>query len=387
MKILIICHEFPPIGGGAANAAFYIASCLRSKHHEVTVITSRFKRVSHANYDFNIAYLSVLRKHIDRTSPLELISFALSGIIYSLFNIRKSRYDVCLAVHGIPSGWAAFFIRKIFGIPYIVSLRGGDVPGFLPMHYNKLHQKVKFLTNLYWRNADSIITNSEGLRELADKTAKLIGVKTKVIPNGVDCNIFRPDYSLRDNNSIRIVYAGRITPQKGLEDFIQSIINITGKIKNTFKIKIIGEGHLKTSLEYVASNLRKKGVIEFAGWMNKGDLVEEYKRSHIFILPSFYEGMSNSLLEAMACGCMVIARDIPVNRQLVNDAKNGFLFTSNNIEQVLINSLNASIGTIEKMGAESRIIAELYNWESVTDAYLDECNNIIMRDRKVRCRI
>ncbi len=375
MKILIICHEFPPIGGGAANAAFYIASYLRNKQHEVTVVTSRFKRVNQAKYNFNIIYLPVLRKHIDRTSPLELISFALSGIFYSLFNIRKSRYDICLAIHGIPSGWVAFFIRKIFGISYIISLRGGDVPGFLPMHYDKLHRKVKFLTNLYWRNADSIVTNSEGLKELADNTAKLIGVKTKVIPNGVDCNVFRPDYSLRDNRNIRIVYAGRITAQKGLEYFIQSIVNITGKVKNNFKIKIIGEGYLKTSLEYMVSNLCQKGVVEFAGWMDKENLVEEYKRSHIFILPSFYEGMSNSLLEAMACGCMAIASDIPGNRELVKKNENGILFDSGNIlklEEVLVKTLNSGPGTIEEMGKKSRIIAEKFDWNRVADLYLEE---------------
>ena len=375
MKILIICHEFPPIGGGAANAAFYIASYLKNKQHEVTVVTSRFKRANQAKYNFNIVYLPVLRKHIDRTSPLELISFAVSGIIYGLGAVRKKKYDVCLAIHGIPSGWIAFVIYKLFKIPYVVSLRGGDVPGFLPQEYDMLHKKVKILTQLYWKDAKSIITNSEGLKELADITANVLGKKVMVISNGVDCQAFKPDYSLRDNRSVRIVYAGRLTLQKGLEGFIEAVKQSKGKIRNNFNIKIIGNGYLKGHLENISSELCIKGIVTFSDWMDKEGLILEYKRAHIFILPSFYEGMSNSLLEAMSCGCMVIASDIPGNRSLVKKFENGILFDSNNVlelEEILVSILNNNSSLIEDMGRKSRIIAERFNWDKVIDSYLEE---------------
>lgn len=375
MKILIICHEFPPIGGGAANAAFYIANYLKDKQHEVTVITSRFKQVSRAECDFNIVHLPVLRKHIDRTSPLELISFTISGIIYGLGAVRKKKYDICLAIHGIPSGWVAFVMRKLFGIPYVVSLQGGDVPGFLPQQYDRLHKKVKILTRLYWKDAKSIIANSEGLKELADVTANTLNKEVKVISNGVDCQVFKPDYSLRNDRTVRILYAGRLTLQKGLECFIESIKQARGKIENNFDIKIIGNGYLKDQLKNTSSELCDKGIITFSDWMNKEDLILEYKKAHIFILPSFYEGMSNSLLEAMACGCMVIASNIPGNRGLVKKSENGIFFDSNNVSElagVLISILNSKLDTIENMGRESRVIAERFDWGKVTDLYLEE---------------
>ena len=278
-------------------------------------------------------------------------------------------------MHGIPSGWVAFVIRKIFGISYIVSLRGGDVPGFLPQEYDRLHKKVKILTKLYWKNAKSIIANSEGLKELADITANTLDKKVKIVSNGVDCQAFKPDYSLRDNQSIRIIYAGRITLQKGLEGFIKAVKQAKDKIKNNFNIKIIGNGYLKAYLEKISFELCGKGIITFSDWMDKKSLIMEYKKAHIFILPSFYEGMSNSLLEAMACGCMVIASDIPGNRELVKRYENGVLFNpsdSLNLEEVLMNVLNSGPGTIEDMGKKSRIIAERFDWDRVTDLYLEE---------------
>jgi glycosyltransferase involved in cell wall biosynthesis len=375
MKILIICHEFPPIGGGAANAAFYIASYLKDKQHEVTMVTSRFKQVNQSEYDFNIVYLPVLRKHIDRTSPLELISFTISGIIYGLKTVRKKKYDICLAIHGIPSGWVAFVMYKLFKIPYVVSLQGGDVPGFLPQEYDELHKKVKILTRLYWRDAKSIIANSEGLKELADITADTLDKNVRVISNGVDCQAFKPDHSLRNEQSIRILYAGRLTLQKGLECFIESVKQAKDKIKNNFNIKIIGNGYLKDHLKKTSSELCSSGIVTFSDWMDKEDLVSEYKKAHIFILPSFYEGMSNSLLEAMACGCMVIASDIPGNRGLVKKSENGFLFCPDNVlelEGILTSVLNSRLDMIEDMGKKSRIIAERFDWGKVTDSYLKE---------------
>jgi len=385
MKILIICHEFPPVGGGTANAVFYLAKCLKDKEHEVTVITSRLKKASQGQYDFNVVYLPVLRRHTDRTSPLELISFTVSGIIYGLAAVRKKKYDVCLAMHGIPSGWVAFVIYKLFKIPYIVSLRGADVPGFLPQQYDKLHRKVKSLTSLYWKNAKAIIANSEGLKELADVTADRIGKLVKVIPNGVDCRIFNPDYSLRDNQSIRIIYAGRLTLQKGLEGFIEAVRQAKDRIKNNFNVKIIGNGYLEGHLKNISVELCNVDIITFSDWVDKKTLIEEYKKAHIFILPSFYEGMSNSLLEAMACGCMAIASDIPGNRELVKNNENGVLFDPGNIsklEDTLVKVLNSGQGIIEEMGIKNRKIAENLDWAKAANSYLEELNTAITPRQK-----
>lgn len=375
MKILIICHEFPPIGGGAANAAFYIAKHLNNKRHDVTVITSRFKKAGRNQYGFNMIYLPVLRRYVDRTTPLELISFAVSGIIYGLGAVRKRKYDVCLAIHGIPSGWVAFIMYKLFKIPYIVSLRGGDVPGFLPQEYDRLHRKVKILTRLYWKNAKSIIANSEGLKKLSEVTADTLKKKVKVIPNGVDCQAFKPDYSLRNNECIGILYAGRVTVQKGLECLIQAVKRSRVRIKNNFSIKIIGNGPLVPYLKEASSELCGRGIVTFIDWMDKESLIREYKKARIFILPSSYEGMSNSLLEAMACGCMVIASDIPGNREVVKKNENGFLFDAGDflkLGDILTAALNGERTLIENMGKKSRIIAEEFDWDKVTDLYLEE---------------
>lgn len=382
MKILIICHEFPPLGGGAANGAYYLAKDFTAKNHEVTVLTSKSRRLNSNDQNFNIVYLPVLRRYIDRTSPLELLSFAILGILYGLFNVRKKKFDACIAIHGIPSGWVALFLYWLFKIPYVVSLRGGDVPGFLPQSYNKLHKKVNLLTDLYWANACSIITNSHGLKEIADITANRIKKEIKVIPNGVNCQVFEPDLSLRDNHSIKIIYTGRITLQKGLECFIEALRKSRKEIIRRFSVEIIGDGPLKEYLRGISVDLQAEGILTFTDWLDKQNLLIKYKKAHIFILPSLYEGMSNSLLEAMACGCMVIATNISGNNEVIREGDNGFLFAPGDIRglsNILVRVLNSDIKTIELMGNRSRIIAQTYDWDIVTDSYIRYIKNILPR--------
>ncbi|MDD5594879.1 MAG: glycosyltransferase family 4 protein [Candidatus Omnitrophica bacterium] len=371
MKILLICHEFPPLGGGAGNAAMYLAKNL-ALEHEVTVLTSRFKNHKQRNEGLNIINLAVLRKHIDRTSPLELLSFTLSGVFYALAKFKRNKYDVCLAIHGIPSGWLAMFIWKVFKIPYIVSLRGGDVPGFLPESYDNLHRAVKFLTLKYWKNSQRLITNSQGLKDLANNTARKMNKDIEVIPNGIDCNFFRSDFQARDKNVIKMLFTGRITRQKGMEAFIKTLKQASGAIKQNFSLQIIGEGPLKVPLQNLSHELFQENTVSFGSWVEKNKLLHEYQGADIFILPSLYEGMSNSLLEAMACGCMVIATDIAGSNELVKDGKNGFLFKpgdSNKLKEILISVLNNDLDVIQSMGRESRAIAEGYNWSNVSKRY------------------
>ena len=238
-----------------------------------------------------------------------------------------------------------------------------------------MHKRIKPLTNLYWRNAKALIANSEGLRALSEITSKAINRTVKVIPNGVDCELFEPDYSLRDNDVIRILYAGRVTLQKGLECFIKAIKENISRIENRFEVKIIGEGNIKRHLQEIGVELHDSGILSFSDWLDKKDLITEYKKAHIFILPSLYEGMSNSLLEAMACGCMVISSDIPGSRELVRRSENGFLFKAGDIsdlKDVLIAALSRDVSIIEDMGRKSRIIAQGFDWNKVTDLYLKE---------------
>ena len=140
MRILILNSEYPPIGGGAGNASANIASCIARLGHEVHVVTSRFDNLPHQEQftGLTIYRIPALRRKRDRSGALEQILFILSASFWTLNLIPRLKPEVALAFFGIPSGAVMWLIKRLYKIPYVISLRGGDVPGFRPYDFRRL---------------------------------------------------------------------------------------------------------------------------------------------------------------------------------------------------------------------------------------------------------
>src|SRR5688500_14360277 len=141
MRILILNREYPPIGGGAGDARAHIADQFERMGHTVTVVTSRFGTLPHRQHQGGMTLDRVpgLRRRQDRSNPLEQIIFILSASLWTLRRIPRFRPHATLAFFGVPSGPVAWLIKKLFRVPYVVSLRGGDVPGFRPYDFRLYH--------------------------------------------------------------------------------------------------------------------------------------------------------------------------------------------------------------------------------------------------------
>ena len=169
MKILLINSEYPPIGGGAGNASSNIARVLAQRGQDVLVLTSHWDDLpfEETGEGVKVIRLSVLRRKMDRSNALEQISFIFGASFRTFGLIRQFKPDVTLAFFGLPSGAVALLLKWLYRIPYVVSLRGGDVPGFRPYDFRLYHKLAAPFLHLIWKNAFSIIANSKGLRDLA----------------------------------------------------------------------------------------------------------------------------------------------------------------------------------------------------------------------------
>ncbi|MBU0768888.1 MAG: glycosyltransferase family 4 protein [Proteobacteria bacterium] len=110
-----------------------------------------------------------------------------------------------------------------------------------------------------------------------------------------------------------------------------------------------------------------------SGWVDKNALVQEYQQSDCFINPSLYEGMPNTVLEAMACGLPVIASNVIGNNEVVIHGKTGFLFDLSD-GQALINSMLKVMHNRQcciDFGLSARASTEKYfSWDRVVEEYL-----------------
>ena len=375
MRILFFNYEYPPLGGGAGNASFYLLKEY-AKNLEVKVdfITSSIDEKQHVlNLGENVTIyrlpIGKNAKNIHYQSSKELLRYTWVAYRFAKKLAKENKYDLTHSFFTVPCGIISFFLKKKFKIPYIISLRGSDVPGYSE-RFTFLYKFITPIIKIIWKDAYFVVANSQGLCDLALKSApqKEIGV----IYNGIDINEFFPDYAKKDKNKFTVICVSRVTPRKGIRFLVQAVEKLSKKYDN-LRLIVVGDGNERDSLENLVQEVGLKEKIAFTGPIPHENVGEYYNKSDIFALPSFNEGMSNTMLEALACGLPLIATNTGGAEELVKDGVNGFIVKMSDaedlaekIEKFLINK-----ELEEKMGKESRLLAEKMSWSAVAKKYAD----------------
>jgi glycosyltransferase involved in cell wall biosynthesis len=255
----------------------------------------------------------------------------------------------------------------IFKIPYIISLRGSDVPFYNP-RFSKLDHWLFAPLNkhLIWSNAAEVISNSQWLKKLAQKTAPEQKIIT--IPNGVDTSQFKPlKGNQQESNAFNIICVSRLVKRKRIDLVIKAVAALENK---DLKLTIIGTGKEKHSLSSLVDKLGVNNQVVFLHNVAHHKIVEHYQQSDLFVLPSLSEGMSNSLLEALSCGLPVIVSQTGGVKELVKE--NGIVLktaTPGSLKKAIVD-LYQNKEKQKRMGRASRKIAKQYSWGKSADQYL-----------------
>jgi glycosyltransferase involved in cell wall biosynthesis len=377
MRILVINSEYPPIGGGAGNAAANIAGRLAAMGHQVLVLTAHFGGLPYSEQQDGVTILRsrALRRRQDRSDPLEQLAFIASGSFRASSLVRSFRPQVTLAFFGMPSGAIAWLLKKRYQVPYIVSLRGGDVPGFRPYDFRVYHKLIGPCLRVIWRAAAAVVANSNGLRELA--RAFDPSIEIPVIPNGVDTLRYTADR--REWSPVRLFSAGRVVYQKGFDLGLRALAGLQDLEWEWF---IAGDGSQMASLQSLTRELGLAERVHFLGWQSREQLVKWYHQANLFLFPSRHEGMPNALLEAMASGLPIVATRIAGNEELVLDGLTGRLVEPENAASLQDGLRNLIVEETlrRQMGQASRLRAEQeYSWENVARLYSDMLNHSAAR--------
>ncbi len=378
-RILFINYEFPPIGGGGGRANAEIARAMANLGHSVLVLTVAYRGLPRKEWrdGYEIRRIPALRRYPDRCRPFEMAAFLLSSLFYSLWIAARFRPQWTLAFFTLPSAPAAWLIRLFFRVPYLVSLRGGDVPGFMPAETGFYHALSIPLTRFLWRHAHAVVANSQGLRELALRT--LPDLSISVIPNGVDERFFRPMPVVEEERTrtpFHLLTVGRLSPQKGVDLILRAIARLPADSSRELALSVVGDGPERKKLEALVATLSLQDRVRFYGWQDEAKLREFYGAADGFILASHFEGMPNALLEAMASGLPVIATRVAGTEELVSDGENGRLVPPDNIEaleQAIRELSSLSLREWRARARRSREQAETYTWHRVGEAYLGLC--------------
>jgi glycosyltransferase involved in cell wall biosynthesis len=327
MRLLVLNYEYPPLGGGAGNATYYLCKEWEKMGNSVDIVTTWFsghEAVHNESEAITIYRVKSRRKKAEQSNPLEMFSYMMRGYVCARNLCKQSSFDLIIGFFSIPSGYIAHRLFRLFGIPYIILLRGGDVPGFLPGQLWFFHWMTMPLTKKIWRSAKRVIANSRGLKSLAEQTGKRIGTPIEFVPNGVDADFYCPG-APRLRTAPTFLFVGRFSPQKNLISMLEQFE--ASVARKGARLMLVGGGPQQSSIDKTIS---RSAVLSAAvvcmPWCSKEKLRDHYRQAYCFVNPSLYEGLPNTLLEAMACGLPIIATDIGGNNELVEDGANGFLF-------------------------------------------------------------
>lgn len=364
-RLLLINYEYPPLGGGAGNATLYTARELVRLGYDVDVLTSRFgdQPEIESTDGFTIHRLPVQRARMDCCSIREMISFILQSLRGIRHLGRRNKPDLTIAYFGIPCGPAALYLRRCAGVPYVVSLRGGDVPGFHPDRLRQHHQLTAPFLRYLWRHARAVVANSTGLAELA---SAFDSTPIVCIPNGVDCDTFSPAERVA-NSTPQLLFVGRLCHQKGLDILFHALSELRDL---AWSVELVGDGPERLALEAMAGELGIHDRVTFHGWLQKDQLPAAYQGADLFVFPSRDEGMPNALLEAMASGLPVVATRVAGNVDLIEDGVSGRLVPSEDVP-----ALGAAIRQLlthaaPELGVTAReTVLRSYSWRTVAERY------------------
>ena len=339
-----------------------LAICLKRRGFEVEVLT----------YWPDDFYADLL---VEANVPLVYVpSYNRLHLILAMRRaLRKPKSDIVVAFLSGPSRLVelASLPRRDFAL--IVSERNLDVSG------RTLRRMVDYFLH---RFADAVVSNSHAQRDRIKQLAPHLEQNTYVIINSVDLEYFKPATSPKQNRpyQLHILVLARLEPQKNPFGLLEAVAVVR---HDSPGLDLVVDWYGGPTLTDEQLDLRwaKKPYEERVGYYRQleesiarkslqerfrlhpaaQNVIPLYHEADVVCLPSFYEGTSNVICEAMACGIPVLASRVSDNPRLVKEGRNGFLFdpsSPQDIANVILRFAATSPAARRTMGLEGRKMAE-----------------------------
>jgi glycosyltransferase involved in cell wall biosynthesis len=373
LRVLLLNYEYPPMGGGAGNATRCTAIELARRGHAVHVLTSRLpaQPVVETVDGVTVCRVWSLRRSLHRCGLFGAGSYIASAFVELVRLARTYDYDVYHFYFGLPTAILALYVHFVLGKPYIIALRGSDVPGYddTKWYMRPLHALLRPLTRYLWRNARCVTTLTRNLQELARKTAA--DVETVVIGNGIDAERYprKPAEARPATTGLRLIAVCRLIPRKGLEFLIEAMDQL--KHDGTV-LEIVGSGQDQQLIEKLIEKRGLQDHVKLSGYVPSEQLYIHYHRADLFVLPSLSESFGQVLLEAMSCGLPVVATTVGGIPEVIRDRTGGVLVAPRSAAALVdsVRWLAANPKQRERMGRYNADKArEQYTWRTIASSY------------------
>ncbi|MDP8245114.1 MAG: glycosyltransferase [Candidatus Hinthialibacter antarcticus] len=366
MRILALNYEFPPIGGGGGSAhRNLIQEWAAMDDVELTLIAPSVEtQTVDLSERARLLLYAFPKRDMRYWRRGEVLRFLWRFHQLVRAHLREHSYDLIHAFFGFPTGLLAY--RLCGDTPYIVSVRGSDVPGY-NQRFGLDYIVLKPLLQRIYSNAAAVVANSDGLKHLYENAFPHLSAS--VIPNGIDMDAFHPVEREWDG-PLSLISVGRMIPRKGFDVLLRACA-VLHQDKIPFQSHLVGDGPEEANLKTLADELGVSDRVIFHGGLTREQIAALLPRCHAFVLPSYAEGMANAALEAMACGLPLLLTDVGGSRELIDG--NGAIVPCGEVGALaehLRNWLSAP-NLLEQMGRRSRERAQHFSWNAAAQMYRD----------------
>jgi glycosyltransferase involved in cell wall biosynthesis len=372
MRILMLNNEFPPLGGGTGtvNRAL-LQRWAQVPGIEIDLVTSALGK-RHEDERFaervHIYKVPVNNRNIHHSSNRELLTYAARALPLARRLHRANPYAFCFAWSAVPAGGVALALRRLSRLSYLVRVCGPDIPGF-EQRYGTLYPILKPVIRAIWRGAETVVAKCEGEADMIRAVDQGVGIS--LVPNGVELAAFPPGPPVPDDGPLRLLCVGRLIERKGQRYLIEAVRRLADHGVDV-TLELVGTGDALEAYRKLVHDLELEARVHFAGYVPRDEIAARYAAAHVFVLPSFNEGMSVATLEAMAAGLAVVVTRTGGTVDLVEEGVNGLTFDWADVETLTahLQSLYADRALTRRFGEASRARAARFSWDSAADRYL-----------------
>lgn len=243
-----------------------------------------------------------------------------------------------------PTTLFAVPLARVFGVPVVVASQRCDRHLIPQPHRTGLRIADRFM--------HAIVVNCEFVKGLLIRNENLAEARIHLCHNGVDIKRFFPAPAQRpaflQDASLVVGAVSALRPEKGMRILVDAFAGLHRRLPSA-RLVIVGDGPVRAELTAQIAGLNLEGAVHLQPATS--DVTDWYRTFDIFVLPSLSEAFSNSLMEAMACGCAVIASNLGGNPELVEHGRTGLLFPAND-SQTLAEHL-------QSLGADAQLRAAI----------------------------
>ena len=364
MKILVLTNAYPPyITGGYEIACYDNVQRLRSKGHDVHVLTSTYRKFENSPLDSDkkVYRKLMLEAKFYQFHPFPLLKYKSlrqvvakyrDSIIFK-YSLNQIKPDIVFFWNmGLISFFLIDIAEKSLPTAYYLSDSWLSYPPLYveykecdglkqeesPVKLKRFLSKITRPRKIYISLPKNVIFCSNALKQLYYEFGYSFR-NPSIIYHGIDPLIFHPIVDkVKTDNTVKLLFCGRISKFKGIETVIYAIWKLINRYNiNNISLNIVGDGQ-KEYIKYLKNKVNKLSLSAFIHWISKAErnnMPEIYCSHDILIFPSIWqEPFSITILEAMSCGIPIIGTLTGGSKEILVDNENSLVFKEGNSNQL-----------------------------------------------------